>query len=192
MNLFSRYPISIWPIFCVVCVLVLLLLGDQTRLALRYARPDISDLELWRLITAHWVHLGWEHALLNSGGFLLLAWMYPAGHWIRWLGFYVVASLAISLHLHYGLSLYAYVGASGVLHGLLILGAYFSRWLEPWRKWLMVSLITAKLIWEQTPSYSDDSIAQVIGGFVVVDAHLIGGVAGLLVILYMEIRRRYQ
>lgn len=192
MNPFVRYPISIWPLVCVAVVLVLSMLGDPARLALRYVRPEVMDFEFWRWITAHWVHLGWEHALLNSGGFLLLAWMYPAGSWIKWLAFYLLTSLAISFHLHYGLSLYAYVGASGVLHGLLILGAYFSRWLEPWRKWLMISLISAKLIWEQTPWYSDESIAGVIGGYVVVDAHLVGGIAGLLVILLMEMRRRFQ
>ena len=192
MNLFTRYPISIWPLVCALCVLLLTALGDEVRIALRYARPEILDWQVWRLFMAHWVHLGWEHALLNSGGFLLLAWMQPVGAWSRWVLFYVIASFAISLHLHYGLSIYAYVGASGVLHGLLMLGAYFSQWLEPWRKWLMIALISAKLIWEQTPWYSDQSIADVIGGFVVVDAHFIGGMAGLLIILWIEYRKGSQ
>lgn len=187
MNFFARYPIAIWPVVCAVLILLITALGDDAKLALRYARPDIESWQAWRFLSAHWTHLGWEHALLNCGGFLLLAWMQPTGNWWKWLVFYFVTSFLISSYLHWGLSIYAYVGASGVLHGLLLLGAYFSGWLEPWRKWLLIGFIAAKLIWEQTPLYSDDSISEVIGGFVVVDAHFIGGIAGIVVIVTQEI-----
>lgn len=192
MSVLHRYPIVFWPVVCVLVVVGLVAIGDDARLILRYAKPDIDNWQIWRFLTAHWVHLGWEHALLNSGGFLLLAWMQPAGRSGYWVGFYLVTSLCISFYLHWISDIYAYVGASGVLHGLLILGAYFSQWLEPWRKWLLIALISLKLLWEQTPLYSDASISEVIGGFVVVDAHLIGGLAGLLVILWMEYRKLHQ
>jgi membrane associated rhomboid family serine protease len=79
----------------------------------------------------------------------------------------------------------SYVGASGVLHGLLIIAAFTSRWLEPWRQYSVLVFISAKLIWEQTPVYSDQSVGELIGGYVAVDSHLIGGICGLLVVIFL-------
>lgn len=192
MSFFARYPVSLWPIAIVAVIVVFTLLGEEARMWLRYARPQVEAGEFWRFITAHWAHLGWEHALLNSGGLLLVAWMHPKGDWKVWLGFYLLAGLLISSHLHWNHDLYAYVGASGVLHGLLILAAYQSQWLERWRKWALITCIVIKLIWEQTPAYSDESIASVIGGYVVVDAHLIGGLAGIVCLIILLLGKKFE
>src|SRR6185437_16281269 len=47
-------------------------LGEWGRMQLRYERTALANYQWWRLITAHLVHLGWEHLLLNCAGLVLL------------------------------------------------------------------------------------------------------------------------
>src|SRR5690348_5494860 len=56
------------------CALLLLpvLAGDAGREALRYDRAGLSQGQLWRLLTGHFVHLGLEHAALNCLGLVLM------------------------------------------------------------------------------------------------------------------------
>lgn len=189
-TLFKRFPIAIWPVVIAVIILFLEILGRELSLALRLEQQAVFNGQWWRMITAHWVHLGWNHTLLNGAGLLLLAWLQPKGNWWKWLGFYLITSLCISIYLVWCDKFYSYAGASGVLHGLFILAAYYSQWLEPWRKKLMLLLVSAKLIWEQTPYYSDSATRDIIGGVVAVDAHLIGGVCGLMTLTFFYIKRQ--
>lgn len=62
-----------------VGVLLLLQLGGESvRGALRFERDAIAAGELWRLWTAHFVHLGWNHAWLNCAGVLLCCLLAPS------------------------------------------------------------------------------------------------------------------
>ncbi len=187
-NFLRRFPVALWPIYLLLAMLLLTALGESVRSALRFDHDAIRQGEVWRLLSGHLMHLGWAHGLLNAGGLLLVAWMQPAGPAWRWLLFYFITSVAISVGLFFEGSVDTYVGASGVLHGLLMMAAYFSRWLEPWRRHLIILVISCKLLWEQTPWYSDASVSEMIGGYVVVDAHFLGGVAGLMVILWAFIK----
>jgi rhomboid family GlyGly-CTERM serine protease len=168
-----------------VFVTLLTIVGDVAQYNLRLEPQAVLNGEWWRLFTAHWVHLGWAHTLLNTGGFLLLAWLNPIGSWKLWLAFYAFSSLCISAVLMFDQTISSYVGASGVLHGLLIIAAFTSQWLESWRRYSVLVFISAKLIWEQTPVYSDQSVGELIGGHVAVNSHLIGGICGLLVVIFL-------
>jgi rhomboid family GlyGly-CTERM serine protease len=190
MLFFKRYPIAAWPLLMAVLILLLTAIGDGVQYALRLEATAVQSGQWWRLLTAHWVHLGWAHSALNAGGFLLLAWLQPNGSWKLWLAFYVITSLCISILLMFDQTISSYVGASGVLHGLLIVAAFTSKWLEPWRRYSMIALISAKLVWEQTPWYSDESIGGIIGGYVAINSHLIGGILGLLVVIYLLNKNR--
>ncbi len=178
----SRQPIRYWPIFMGLMMLLLVAFHSSINGYLRFDENAIAQGQYWRLITAHFVHLGWMHGLLNVAGLLLVAWMQPKGPLSYWLGFYVVCSGFISMVLFLGHQTPNYVGASGVLHGLLILAAFFSQWLEPWRRNLMILLICLKLLWEQSPFYANLEVEQLIGGYVVVDAHFLGGLAAMSVL----------
>lgn len=86
---------------------------------LRYER-SVMVTEPWRLFTAHLVHLGWAHLLLNLCALFmlsaLLAQRIRPTQWVRW---WLVSSVAVSSGLYYlDSGLTVYVGASGVLHGL--------------------------------------------------------------------------
>lgn len=187
----SRFPIALWPLFCLLIITLLAALDSQLHNFLRFDHHAIKQGEYWRLFTAHIIHLNPTHAALNGAGFLLLAWMMPKGHWSVWLVFYVVSGLFISSMVYIEGQVFWYVGASGVLHGLMMLAAFFSQWLESWRRVAMLVLILGKVIWEQTPWYSDEQVYSMIGGHVVVDAHFWGAMTAVLVIIIYSLSQYF-
>ncbi len=127
------------------------------------------------------VHLGWEHYFLNAAG-LLLVWLLfrqtmsiPA-----WCWHFIFAGLAISLGLLWlNPELEWYVGLSGILHALFIVGL-----LAEFRKDIAFSLLVllgfaAKIVFEQIYGPLPGS-ERSAGGPVVVDAHLYGAIAGCI------------
>src|ERR1700678_34681 len=80
-------------------VLLLLALSASSgwgRERLQYQRDALAHYQWWRLISAHLVHLGWQHALLNCAGLTLL-WMLFAREFSprRWLWIALVAAATI-------------------------------------------------------------------------------------------------
>ncbi|NAS10222.1 rhombosortase [Acinetobacter haemolyticus] len=137
--------------------------------------------EFWRLWTAHWVHVGWMHFLLNMLAFACLPFIFP--HVRNW---HLVALLLllppfISLVFYYYLPyIDAYAGLSGVLHGLYTAVSIVYLQYQNERKFavLVLVLIAAKLIWENT--FGQSGTAQLIGSPVLTEAHLIGAIGGVL------------
>lgn len=176
-------PAVLWPDALALTALFLLLaLLPAISSSLEYQREPIGDGEYWRLFTAHFVHLNFSHAVLNAAGVALLAWVFPQEFSRRdWWSIVLLTPVLISAGLWWkqpGLA--GYAGFSGVLHGLL----YFAA-LKLWRtsRWLsagMLLLLCGRQLWEQTAAYNPDYLRSVIGGRVMPDAHLFGGVTGLL------------
>ncbi len=157
--------------------------------AAAYRRGELSAAP-WRLVSAHWVHLGAVHAGLNAAALALLAALVGRCLSTRaWLGLWLFASLAISVVFAAGMpTLERYVGASGVLHAIATAGgiALFSR--QRLESVLLLCGITAKLVWEQLEGPSA-ATAKLIGGNIVAEAHLIGAIAGLVYGLTFELFR---
>ncbi|MDP2228218.1 MAG: rhombosortase [Moraxellaceae bacterium] len=176
-------PAVLWPDALALTALFLLLaLLPAISSSLEYLRAPIREGEYWRLFTAHFVHLNFSHALLNAAGVVLIVWVFPQELSRRdWWIIVMLAPLLISAGLWWkqpGLA--GYAGFSGVLHGLL----YFAA-LRLWQtsRWLavgMLLLLCGRQAWEQTAAYNPDYLRTVIGGRVMPDAHLFGGLAGLL------------
>lgn len=153
--------------------------GDATTNLLRYDRADIAAGQWWRLLTAHIAHLGIHHAALNALGLIFL-WALFAREWSvrQWAAIVLVAALAIDSGLWWGdPQVTWYVGASGVLHGMMAAGlvAYIRR-ADP-LGWIMAGLLAAKLAYEQLHGplpFAGKGVP------VVVDAHLYGASAGLV------------
>ncbi|MGH8230318.1 MAG: rhomboid family intramembrane serine protease [Steroidobacteraceae bacterium] len=57
--------------------------GQWGRAQLAYERAGLAQLQFWRLISAHLVHLGWQHTLLNCAGLALL-WALFAREFSPW------------------------------------------------------------------------------------------------------------
>ncbi len=176
------------PLLVVVTCLAAQALGWVE--AWRFERGLIAA-EPWRLLSAHFVHLGWMHLSLNLGGLLLIWALF--GHFVRpagWAVALLLCALAVGIGLYvFDTALAWYVGLSGVLHGLLVLGAWAARRAEARTALVVLLAIAAKLAWEQITG-ADTGTAQLVGGAVVVNAHLYGALGGLLCVPLVAFSRR--
>jgi rhomboid family GlyGly-CTERM serine protease len=158
------------------------LIDSDTLLLLRYEPSLIHNHEYWRLLSAHFVHLNLIHAFMNLGALCLLMIIF-------WKDMSYSADLVTLLFSIFGINiglyffhpeLASYAGFSGVLHGLFI---YYFLKILPENKtstMLSLSLLTAKVVWEQSPWSDTSETAKLIGGSVATMAHFYGGICGLL------------
>ncbi len=86
---------------------------------LGWERAAIAEYEIWRVVSAHLVHLsGWQ-ALANLTGLaLVIEWLGPAGRPAEALFILLVSALAVSAGLAAFTDIAWYAGLSGVVHGL--------------------------------------------------------------------------
>lgn len=110
-----------WRLFAAVAMIcIVLLLWPDGFTAVRWQRGAISDGQWWRVISAHFAHLGLLHACANLAGMALV---------IELLGASVRAADAVWVMLVSALAIVAglawlnpavvwYAGLSGVVHGL--------------------------------------------------------------------------
>jgi rhomboid family GlyGly-CTERM serine protease len=182
---------GLWLLGLVLLTLVLLsLLGESGRLALRYEREAVLQGEYWRLVTAHLVHGSAQHLLLNAAGLGLIAALFPHDYsWRAWLLIALFSLLAIDAgFVFYEPQLLWYVGLSGVLHGALAAGAV-AWWRHESRLLALVLsvIFVGKLAWEQWHG------ALPLSGDlpVVVNAHLYGALGGALagLVLWLQAHR---
>src|SRR5581483_103099 len=164
-----------------VCALLLLLEtlgGDPARALLRYDRAAVASGQWWRLVTAHFVHLGLEHAVLNSLGLVLMWALFARDYTPRaWLVILTASIAAIDLGLWIsGSTLAWYVGSSGLLHGVLAAGALAHLRRRDLDGWIIAAFLVAKLLYEQLSG----SLPFAGHAPVVIDAHLYGAAGGLL------------
>lgn len=177
-------PPRLRPLLCPLAVTLICVLLDRLpehwQQALHYRRGDILDGEIWRLLTAHLIHLNTRHLLMNLAG-LWLIWLllYPRA-WSRTLCRYELPLLFAGTSL--GLLLFSpevgwYRGLSGALHGLLVL-ALLRQWRsQPRFNSLLLALLCLKIAWEQLYGAVPGSEAW-ISGRVIVDSHLYGAILG--------------
>ena len=177
LNCDGRYGLAL----AAACAVLLLpqSWGSAATGLLRYDRPAIAAGQWWRLLTAQIAHLNLHHALLNTLGLVFL-WALFAREWkpLQWAVIAFVVTVAIDGGLWFLDSGIAwYVGASGMLHGLMVAGvvAYIRRG-DP-LGWIMAGLLVAKLAYEHLQGPLPFAGRGVP---VVVDAHLYGAVGGLV------------
>ena len=176
-----------WPALAALCALILLLAagGEPARALLRYDRAGLAAGEWWRLLSAHFVHLGVEHALLNLTGLCLLWALFAQEFRPRqWLLVVTCAMAVIDAGLWFLASTVEwYVGSSGVLHGVLAAGIVARvRARQPEGLPLAVALV-AKLAWERFHG----ALPLTAGGEVITVAHLYGSIGGAAVALALAV-----
>ncbi|MCA1791493.1 MAG: rhombosortase [Thioalkalivibrio sp.] len=168
-----------WALPLVVALAALILQVTDGFEWIRLER-DTALVEPWRLLGAHFVHLGWIHLGMNLAGLAVL-WML-LGDTIRpvlWASGVLFIAFGVSLGLLCcSPAVTWYVGFSGVLHGLFVAGAVANIRRLPALGAVLVIALTAKIVLEQVGG--GDSLTQgLIGDAVIVDAHLYGAVAGV-------------
>lgn len=179
----SQERLRFWalPVFLAAICLLAAIGAEDARALLKYDRLAIEAGEWWRLVSGHFVHLGWSHLALNIAG-LLLVWIL-VGSAASPVGWALVTAWTVAL-ISGGFWLLDeymlwYVGLSGVLHGLLVAGAIGCMHQRRGESLILLGLVFLKLVYEQVVGPLPGSEAS-SGGPVVVNAHLYGGVAGLL------------
>lgn len=153
--------------------------------ALDYRRDAVAAGELWRLVTAHVMHLSIEHAVLDIAALLLVAWIFSEELDGRLQASAGAVGLAMIDATLWVAQVDRYVGLSGVLHAWFATGA--TCWLlaarsdparaskRAWGAALTIGL-AAKLVLEQQHR------AFWLGGAsfeVVTSAHRAGAMAGV-------------
>ncbi|NVK31917.1 MAG: rhombosortase [Gammaproteobacteria bacterium] len=146
-----------------------------------YRRDDILSGDWWLVLSGNFVHLGTSHLVMNFTGLTLVIALigdnYSEPEWI-FIG--LISSLAVGVGLLAFVPwLQAYVGLSGMIHGLLIAGC-----LIEWRRSGLFGLMIAgvsvgKLVYEQIYGAMPGS-EETAGGPVIVDSHLFGAIGGLI------------
>ncbi len=155
---------------------------------LRFDRDAIAQGNWWLLLSGNFVHIGFNHLLLNIAGLWLIYFLLWSNYnTTNWLFILVLSSMGV------GLGLYAlnpelrwYVGLSGTLHGLIIAGAIADCRRYPKTGALLLILVSGKLAWEQFFGALPGS-AEVAGGNVIVDSHFYGAITGAICTLMIAI-----
>ena len=195
-NIMSLSNSMRWLLCLSICLisLVAAYLAEPGRVLLRYQNDVFTSGEIWRLLTAHFVHLGWSHLLLNTTGLIalwhLFSRLFTAS---QWLFIILVSSIGISMaFLLFDPLLDWYVGLSGVLHAiyassmsLLLINYFFvqkSQFL--WEDKILLVFLIIKLVYEQFYGALPFSVEQT-GGAVIVNAHLYGAIMGCICAVFL-------
>lgn len=159
--------------------LVIYLADPQASELLRYQRDLIAQGELWRLVTGHFCHLGAMHLGLNLLGMWLIFMLFPQTLSLKTGAVILLSSMMACSG---GLWILApqvesYVGLSAALHGLIMGAAVIDFRQHVFTNSLLLLGVLAKVLWENSPYYSD-TMSNLIGGYVLVQSHLFGAVSG--------------
>jgi rhomboid family GlyGly-CTERM serine protease len=165
----------------VALMALLQLIGPEV---LRYQRDWVETGQVWRILSAHCVHVGWVHWLLNSLGLVIMVTL-TAPDWSisRWIA--TTAGIAVGISILMTLfnpEVRDLAGFSGVLYGLYLLGAIglFAR--DRLIAVLVGAAIVIKILMEQFQFYDFNS-GSLIGARVVVDSHLYGAITAIAIAL---------
>lgn len=161
------------------------LIGKEFTDLFVYQRQLISQGELWRLLTGHFLHTNGYHLLLNIAALIML--------WLLHGQFYnqknytlllLICALTTSLGLYYfSPNLQQYVGLSGILHGIFVFGAIMDIRANDKTGYLLFIGVWLKIAHEQIYGASTD-VSELIAASVAIDAHLWGALGGLFFTLF--------
>jgi len=172
-------------------IIFLLWLGEPARAIFQYDRDAVLSGEIWRLVTAHLVHLGASHAVLNLAGLWLVVWLIgreltlPQWGWVSSAALIMIAIGFVWLRP----GLQWYVGLSGILHGWLAAGAARRLWHGHNDGLILLAVVLIKGFYEQLAGPLPGS-EFASGGPVAVDAHWFGIAGGLLSVLGLRLHKR--
>ncbi|MEM8499085.1 MAG: rhombosortase [Pseudomonadota bacterium] len=181
----EKPAIIVSTLVLLVCV-CLQLLPYEMQLLLRFERAAFIDHELWRLLSGHFIHLSWNHLLLNVTGLILLLFLFESA----WLakdilcgGIFAALSISLGIYLLFP-NIGWYVGLSGVLHSWFAIASVRLWPSQPRFAGILLSVLFAKLVFENISGTATDT--EWLGGEVIVQAHWLGASSGLMYALLYQ------
>ncbi|MFC0117392.1 rhombosortase [Pseudoalteromonas xiamenensis] len=156
-----------------------------------FDRAAIESGQYWQLFTSQFTHSNLAHLLLNALGVVFI-WSLHGEYTNaqRYLFNIILLSIVTGTAIYLlSPSIHYYTGLSGVLHGVIIWGTLKDIKLGRKDGWLLLIGVIGKLSWEQIHGASD-SIASLIESSVATDAHLFGAVAGCILFMLFDLRKK--
>ncbi|GAW95145.1 MULTISPECIES: rhombosortase [Colwellia] len=146
-----------------------------------YQQQLISQGELWRIFTGHFLHTNGFHLLLNLAALILLWALHGQFYSLKnYSLLFISSALTCSAGLYFfSPDIRQYVGLSGVLHGIFIFGAMMDIHHKDKTGYLLFIGVWLKIAHEQFYGASED-VSALIDASVAIDAHLWGAVGGLI------------
>jgi len=178
-------------IFITALLITLQAFGENAITLFRYESNVTESGEWWRLLSGHFIHLSWMHLTLNLAGLWILHFIFNR---IRSPITGLISIIILAVGISSGLLIFSpnigwYVGFSGILHGLIVIGALASFQYEPRTMVLLLAGVSLKLLWEQF--FADaNAMESTIGGAVIYDAHLYGAITGVLIAIAIKFLHR--
>ena len=189
---FARQHTLLVVLICLISSLAFIF-DKQVSWLFIYNRDLISQGEVWRIFTGHFLHTNGYHLLLNLSAILLLWALHGQFYqYVSYTFLFIITALTTSVGLYiFSTDLHQYVGLSGVLHGVFIFGALMDIKNKDKTGYLLFIGVWLKIADEQYSGASQD-VAELIGANIAIDAHLWGAIGGLLFslsyLLYQRIK----
>ncbi|HNE92435.1 MAG TPA: rhombosortase [Agitococcus sp.] len=178
--------LGLWLVLCTMQIIGL----D----AFYFDRQLIEQQQYWRMLTAHFVHLNIKHLALNLAGLTLVLIIFDRTCSLAaWLILICSSAMLQSMAFYYYLpQVTAYVGFSGVIHSLYVVGALmlFKSRQDQSLAMILLALVTLKLLTENL-GQGISMTEQMIGGHVLVEAHLYGAVIGVIFALIKSAEEKF-
>lgn len=148
---------------------------------LEFNRDMIANGDIWQVITGHLIHNNANHLYMNALGLLALWLLHGQYYQARlFINHIVISACFISACLYFLYDTQIYVGFSGVLHSLIVWGAFKDIEKQEKTGYILLVGIILKLLWEQFMGASP-SMVELIGTQVATEAHLMGAIIGCLI-----------
>lgn len=180
-----------WFFLGLLCLIIYAISAENITV-LDYNRESIINGEYWRLISGNFNHTNIYHLLLNLGALAVIGGLH-----YRYYNSAAYTSLILLLSIGVGVgilwlspSTHLYVGLSGILHGIIIVGAVIDVTKKYYSGYILMIGTVIKVINEQLFN-SPVEISQLIEAKVLTEAHLYGLVTGLIIApLYVYLNRK--
>lgn len=143
---------------------------------------NVRQGEIWRLLTANFVHFGWAHTGMNLAALLLCTFAFFTDASLKAFSFLLLWSCLVvgSAIVCFSPEYTPYAGLSGALHGLIVAGLLQTRTYPLWIRVTGLGIVAAKLVQENSAGYEATDLQQLIPAAVAVESHLYGAIGGFV------------
>ena len=175
-------------------ILLLSFIPENLHTLLELRHQPIEQGQWWRLYSCHFVHLSFNHTLLNFAGYSIIAFSFrneisPT----RELLLLFISCTAVGLGIYYfNTEMYSYVGLSGAIYGVLLAFVIIGFLHTPIISAGFLGYMIIKFAYEAIMGSADPNTEAFIGGKVASDSHLYGALSGILPGLCLFLHDRNQ